>query len=62
MDYDLSYYSKKSHRYCCEDCDYKWRVGNNPEGDEVSIEYEDSFDHDEELVCPICGSTNINEI
>lgn len=63
-DSDLSYYSKKSHRYCCENCDYTWSIENtsDPESSEVSIEYEDSFDYEEEFICPMCGSRNINEI
>lgn len=61
-DPDVSYYSKRTHRYCCENCDYRWGVGCESEGDELSLEYEDSFNHEEEIVCPICGSKNISEL
>lgn len=61
-DHDLSYYLRSGHSYCCENCDYRWRVGCNIEDEEVSLEYEDSFDYEEELACPICGSRNVSEI
>ncbi|MCB1193390.1 MAG: hypothetical protein H7A23_11885 [Leptospiraceae bacterium] len=38
--------------YACEDCDYRW----TPEESE-----EDDYSF-EELICPMCGSSNVIEI
>ncbi len=35
----------------CEDCDYRWRV------DEADAEYGEY-----EMICPMCGSSNVVEI
>ena len=33
----------------CDDCDYRWKI---------SLEVED----EEDLICPMCGSSNVAEI
>ncbi len=42
--------------YACEDCDYRW--------EDVIIKKKNRLEDDEELevVCPMCGSTNITQI
>ncbi len=35
----------------CEDCDYRWKI------DEADYEYGDY-----EMICPMCGSSNVVEI
>lgn len=59
---DLSYYWKGVHSYCCENCDYRWKIGCNLEEEVISLEYEDSFDYNEGLICPMCGSRDVNEL
>ncbi|MCB1141703.1 MAG: hypothetical protein H7A24_12980 [Leptospiraceae bacterium] len=38
----------------CEDCDYRWRSGGDDD------EYEDYSTG--EMICPMCGSSNVVEI
>lgn len=42
--------------YACEDCDYRW--------EDVIIKKKTRLDEEEEpeVVCPMCGSTNITQI
>jgi hypothetical protein len=42
--------------YACEDCDYRW--------EDVIIKSKENLDDFEEteVVCPMCGSTNITQI
>lgn len=37
----------------CEDCDYRWRLENE------AYEDEDYFD---DMICPMCGSSDVVEI
>jgi Zn finger protein HypA/HybF involved in hydrogenase expression len=37
--------------FACEDCDYRWKVS------EEELEYGDY-----EMICPMCGSSNVVEI
>lgn len=38
----------------CDDCDYRWKI---------SLEVEDEEDaYEEDLICPMCGSSNVAEI
>ncbi len=38
----------------CDDCDYRWKI---------SLEVEDEEEtQEEELICPMCGSSNVAEI
>jgi Zn finger protein HypA/HybF involved in hydrogenase expression len=39
----------------CEDCDYRWRSG----GDENEEDYSYGTG---EMICPMCGSSNVVEI
>lgn len=34
----------------CEDCDYRWRIE------------ESDYEYDDEMICPMCGSSNVVEI
>ena len=37
-----------------DDCDYRWKI---------SLEVEDEEDaYEEDLICPMCGSSNVAEI
>jgi len=42
--------------YACEDCDYRW--------EDIIIKKKSRLDDEEEpeVVCPMCGSTNITQI
>jgi hypothetical protein len=41
--------------FACEECDYRW--------DDVIIKKEDDYEHEEiEIVCPMCGTTNVTQI
>jgi hypothetical protein len=43
--------------YACEDCDYRW--------EDIIIKKQNDIDEDEEsidVICPMCGSTNISLI
>ena len=38
----------------CDDCDYRWKI---------SLEVEDEEEaYEEDLICPMCGSSNVAEI
>lgn len=41
--------------YACEDCDYRWDAMEN--SDNYGVD-EERFD----IVCPMCGSTNVTQI
>lgn len=58
---DLGYYLKKTHTYVCEDCDYRWHLRVDFE-EEISLDYEDSFNSGGVVSCPMCGSENISEL
>jgi len=55
---DLEANEKKIHvSYACEDCDYRW--------DDVIIKKKDDYveEVDEaDVICPMCGSLNIEQI
>lgn len=38
----------------CDDCDYRW--------EDVIIKHKDEDIEDLEIICPMCGSTNITQI
>ena len=42
--------------FACEECDYRW--------DDIYIKKKDVIDEDEEIevVCPMCGTTNVTQI
>lgn len=44
----------KAVTMACDDCDYRWKIEQNVEEEEEV--YED------ELICPMCGSSNVAEI
>ena len=61
LDDDEDWEDKKNTRkvemsYACEDCDYRW--------EDVIIKKKNRLEDDEEIdvVCPMCGSTNITQI
>ncbi|MEW5766458.1 MAG: hypothetical protein AB1797_02355 [bacterium] len=65
FDFETGYYQKKAHTYCCEDCNYRWEVEtelDETEDEEISLDYEDSFDGLFSWVCPMCGSSYVSEI
>ncbi|MFC1670201.1 hypothetical protein ACFL20_07380 [Spirochaetota bacterium] len=49
---------KKVHvSFACDDCDYRW--------DDIVTNTEGTYNYDDEnadLICPMCGSMNINQI
>ena len=61
LDDDEEWEDKKNTRkvevsYACEDCDYRW--------EDVIIKKKNRLEDDEEIdvICPMCGSTNITQI
>ncbi|HMW07044.1 MAG TPA: hypothetical protein PK079_16280 [Leptospiraceae bacterium] len=38
----------------CDDCDYRWKISLEVDDEEES--------YDEDLICPMCGSSNVAEI
>ncbi len=61
VDDDEEWEDKKNTRkvevsYACEDCDYRW--------EDVIIKKKNRLEDDEEIdvICPMCGSTNITQI
>ncbi|GAB4111602.1 MAG TPA: hypothetical protein PL059_08700 [Spirochaetota bacterium] len=38
----------------CDDCDYRW--------EDVIVKHKDEDIEDLEIICPMCGSTNITQI
>lgn len=61
LDDDEEWEDKKGTRkvevsYACEDCDYRW--------EDVIIKKKNRLEDDEEfdVICPMCGSTNITQI
>ncbi len=44
-----------SASYACEDCDYRWDVMNETTNSYGELD-------DDEVVCPMCGSTHVTQI
>jgi len=47
-DFDIDSINEDAITYACEDCDHRWEA--------------DDFLDTHELICPMCGSSNITEL
>ncbi len=48
-DFELDSLNEDAVSFACEDCDHRWEI-------------EDEFADTQELICPMCGSSNITEL
>ncbi len=50
-EFDVDSLNEDGVTYACEDCDHRWEA-------DTEDDYLDSW----ELICPMCGSSNITEL
>jgi predicted RNA-binding Zn-ribbon protein involved in translation (DUF1610 family) len=50
--------NQSSASYACEDCDYRWDAFTNDESSLNGMGEEE----EDEIICPMCGSTYITQI